>query len=82
MPVFYFPVWEHGKLIPDEEGVELPDSEEARVEALRTLSEIARDALPSSPNGLRLRMVVIDEAGARLFELRLEADVSRVQPQL
>ena len=46
MPLFHFDTVDTGKLFPDTDGVELPDSEAARKEALSMLGAIARDELP------------------------------------
>jgi len=42
---FYFDIREAGRVIPDEEGVVLPDMEAVQREATQSLVEIARDAI-------------------------------------
>jgi hypothetical protein len=42
---FYFDIREAGRVIPDEEGVVLPDMEAVQREAAQSLVEIARDAI-------------------------------------
>jgi hypothetical protein len=46
MPRFFFDIIDTGKAFPDGEGMVFPDLGAARVEALRTLGEIAKDELP------------------------------------
>jgi hypothetical protein len=44
---FYFDIRESGLIVPDEEGVVLPDMEAVRREATQSLVEIARNAIPT-----------------------------------
>ncbi len=46
MPLFHFDTIDTGTVMEDHEGVELPDVEAARKEALATLGAIAKDELP------------------------------------
>jgi hypothetical protein len=46
MPTFFFDVTDTGQRFPDAAGTELPDLKAARLEALNTLAQIARDKLP------------------------------------
>lgn len=46
MPLYFFDVTDTGKTWPDDQGTELASLEEARHEALRTLTELAKDKLP------------------------------------
>jgi hypothetical protein len=45
MPRFFFDFTENGVPHPDYEGTELPDLEQARLEALEMLRDIAKDEL-------------------------------------
>jgi hypothetical protein len=46
MPLFYFDFDDNGTSAPDRDGLEIETLELARVEALRTLAEMARDQRP------------------------------------
>ncbi len=46
MPHFHFEMSDNGLVTTDPEGLDFPDLDTARREALKTLSEIARDKLP------------------------------------
>lgn len=48
MMKFYFDFEDGHTRFTDEEGMDLPDVEAGRAEVLRTLAEIAKDALPKS----------------------------------
>ncbi|MCE4226739.1 hypothetical protein HCU64_23640 [Methylobacterium sp. C25] len=46
MPRYFFDVADGDRHVRDEEGLELPDGESARREAICSLLDIARDELP------------------------------------
>ena len=46
MPRYYFDSIENGRTLRDEEGLELADVEEARIEALKALGGIVKDSMP------------------------------------
>ena len=46
MPLFYFDIYDDGKLARDEFGVELDSLYEAREQAIALLPDLARDGLP------------------------------------
>jgi hypothetical protein len=48
MPIFFFDTRDDGKLIHDDEGLEFPDLEAVRVQAAKSLAELAADVLPGS----------------------------------
>ncbi|KQP80647.1 hypothetical protein [Methylobacterium sp. Leaf117] len=48
MPRLYFDFNDGRSRFVDEEGIDLPDVKAGRAEVLRTLAEIAKDALPKS----------------------------------
>jgi hypothetical protein len=48
MPHNFFDTRDDAEFIEDDEGVELPDLEAARVEAATALADFARDVLPGS----------------------------------
>ncbi|KQQ33232.1 hypothetical protein ASF58_24185 [Methylobacterium sp. Leaf125] len=62
MPQFYFDFQNGTSRIDDEEGVELEDLETGRREALRTLGEVAREAL-SKGDEQTLRASIRDANG-------------------
>jgi hypothetical protein len=66
MPRFYFNVRDGRDLDEDDEGVELPDVEAARAEALATVEEL-RDELGRDAAGIELELT--DDAGRRLLTI-------------
>jgi hypothetical protein len=68
MPRFYFHVHD-GVSELDREGTELPDWEEARLEAIRQTGAILRDEAWHIALGEDWRMEVTDERGLLLFRL-------------
>jgi hypothetical protein len=66
MPRFFFNIDAERT---DSVGVDLPDRESARGEAIRTAGEILRD-LDGALSGREWRMVVSDERGEIVLELR------------
>jgi hypothetical protein len=82
VPRFYFDVWEDETLAQDETGVEFPDFEAARAEALVTLPAIAQACL-SRGDHKYLEIRVRDEAGQPLLRVSLALvieDLGRSQP--
>lgn len=66
MPRFYFNVRDGRDLDEDEEGVELPDVEAARAEALATVEEL-RDELGA--DAARIELEITDDTGRRLLTI-------------
>jgi hypothetical protein len=58
MPVYFFDRIENGEVSRGEHGMEFPTLEDARREALRALTEIARDELPEHSEGCDLIIYV------------------------
>ncbi len=46
MPVYYFDIYDNDRFMPDDFGAELEDVQEARIQAIALLPDLARDALP------------------------------------
>ncbi|MGO4570903.1 DUF6894 family protein [Microvirga sp. 2TAF3] len=63
MPRFFFNIRDGYDLDEDEEGIELPDLESARAEALATVEEL-RDQLADAGN---IELEITDETGQRLL---------------
>ncbi|QFU16521.1 DUF6894 family protein [Microvirga thermotolerans] len=63
MPRFYFNIRDGYELDEDEEGIELPDLEAARAEALATVEEL-RGQLADAAN---IELEIADESGRRLL---------------
>ncbi len=74
MPRYFFDYRDGEQLATDSEGTELPDLGTAQAEAVQTLAELARDALPGSRRK-SLVMLVRDEAGRDKLELSLRFEV-------
>ena len=66
MPRFYFNVRDGRDVDEDEEGVELPDLEAARAEALATVEEL-RDELGA--DAARIELEITDDTGRRLLTI-------------
>jgi hypothetical protein len=68
---FYFHIREAGRLIPDDEGTDLPDFPAARREALLSARELLAEAIkkdkPEAPDAF----VIADEVGHTLETLSL-----------
>ena len=63
MPRFFFNIRDGYDLDEDDEGIELPDLDAARAEALATVEEL-RDQLMDAGN---IELEIADEAGRRLL---------------
>ena len=63
MPRFFFNIRDGHEVDEDDEGVELPDVEAARAEALATVEEL-RDELGDAGN---IELEIVDESGRRLL---------------
>jgi hypothetical protein len=65
MPRYYFHIRDGFDLDEDDEGVELPDIDAARAEALATVEEL-RDELQDAGN---IELEIADESGRRLLSV-------------
>ena len=63
MPRFFFNIRDGYNLDEDDEGIELPDVEAARAEALATVEEL-RDQLADAGN---IELEITDESGRRVL---------------
>jgi hypothetical protein len=63
MPRFFFNIRDGYDVDEDDEGIELPDIEAARAEAIATVEEL-RDELSDAGN---IELEIVDEAGRRLL---------------
>jgi hypothetical protein len=70
MPLFFFDLLENGQPVPDEDGTQVIDIEQARVEALRTLGNIAKNELTKSGQD-DLQVSVRDENGQVVLTVSL-----------
>ncbi len=71
MPRYFFHAY-HERDLPDEDGVDLPDMQTVRVEAIRAAGEMLRDLGGAFP-GEEWRMVVTDEERRPVLTLRFGA---------
>jgi hypothetical protein len=77
MPVYYFDTRDNDNFIEDDEGLDLPDIDAAKVAAATSLAELARDVLPGSLKR-ELAVEVRDNRGSVLKALmKFEAVVLR-----
>ena len=68
MPLYFFDTRDDDDFIEDEYGVEYPDLEAVKVEAARSLAELARDVIPGSVKR-KLAVEVRDANGPVLMAL-------------
>ena len=71
MPLFYFDVHDGDELAVDNIGTDLPDIDVARIEATKTLSDIAAEEIPRDGPRREFCIIVRDERKNVLLELRL-----------
>jgi len=71
MPLFYFDVKDGDRLATDQVGTDLANHTVAREEATRALSEIAAEEIPRDGPDREFCIVVRDDVGTVVFELRL-----------
>jgi hypothetical protein len=62
MPLYFFDTRDNDEFIEDVDGVEFPDLEAVKIEAARSLAELARDVIPGSMKR-NLAVEVRDELG-------------------
>jgi hypothetical protein len=75
MPRFYFHIFD-GRSQRDDEGTELPNFYEARVEATRFAGEVLKDDAHRIAHGEDWYMDVTDDTGLILFRLHFSTVVS------
>ena len=80
MPRYFFDSRDGDDLAADSEGTELPDLTSAQAEAVATLAELARDALPGFREK-RHAILVRDESGRDRLELNLRFEVRASDPE-
>jgi hypothetical protein len=68
MPQYHFHVYD-GRPVKNVNGIELPNIQAARVEALRLAAETIRDAAERADLGDAWRVEVLDEVGLMLFRM-------------
>jgi hypothetical protein len=77
MPVYYFDTRDNDHFIEDDEGLDLPDIDAAKVAAASSLAELARDVLPGSLKR-QLAVEVRDDNGSVMTALMtFEAVITR-----
>ena len=69
MTRYFFDTWDDDLFIEDDEGFEMPSLEAVRIEASRTLAELARDVIPRSIK--RTLIVKARTADRSVLEARL-----------
>jgi hypothetical protein len=72
VPRYYFHT-EDGRLTPDRMGVELPDIDAARREAVQALGEILKERAEAFWSERALRICVADKDGLTLFLIDVTA---------
>lgn len=72
---FYFNLVCDDETMTDDEGVEVSDTEHARVQAMKAIAELRQEAGTDLVEWSRWRLDVIDEAGDVVFSLQLNQTV-------
>jgi hypothetical protein len=70
MPRFYFDIHDGDDFIPDHQGIDLEGVEDAKVEAVNTLPDMARDGLPEG-DSRDFVVTVRDETDRPVWRVRL-----------
>jgi hypothetical protein len=71
MPRYYFNIYDHGRLIVDEEGTDLPDVAAARKEAEEGARELLADALRAHTEINGKSMEILDASGNLIATLKV-----------
>ena len=75
MPRYHFDIVDSSGFYPDDEGLELPDTRAAEIEAVGALAIVIRDATPEKQFERMAIEVRIGEG--RLFQVAVTFEVSR-----
>jgi hypothetical protein len=78
MPRYFFDTYDGDHLVPDRDGLELPDLAVAKAEAQRALPDLARDALPNG-NQRTFMVSVRNKMGEMLARASLTLIVEDVE---
>jgi hypothetical protein len=70
----FFDIDDDGDMRRDDEGMDCPDIDAAREEAIQTLVGLARDILPHDGKHRTIAIVVRDLADKKLFKASLQYD--------
>jgi hypothetical protein len=76
MPLYFFDRIENGDVSRGEHGTEFATLEDARRDALRALTEIARDELPEDSEGCEFTIYVREEDGPPILSASLSLRVN------
>jgi hypothetical protein len=72
MAIYHFDDRDNEKLVPDKHGTEIADLETARVDAIRTLADLARDIERSEH---RVLSIEVREGHKPLLQVSLTLDI-------
>jgi hypothetical protein len=75
MPRFYFHIAQGERVRPANDGIDFPDEDAARREAIAACGELIGDLVPNLTAGTEWQMDVTDETGAVRFRLRFFVEV-------
>jgi hypothetical protein len=76
MPVYFFDRIENGEVSRGEHGMEFATLQDARRDALRALTEIARDELPEDSDRCELIIYIREDDGPPILSLSLSVRVN------
>jgi hypothetical protein len=71
MPRYYFDIDDGETSVQDEEGLDLPGFDHARVHAQSVLGDLARDVVPEDGTQRRIVVFVRDDAGNTVLRASL-----------
>jgi hypothetical protein len=74
MPKYFFVVRHQGHISDNSEGIDFPDLNAARLEALKSTGELLRELSVPLEAGSEWRMEVADETRRPIFSLRVIAE--------
>jgi hypothetical protein len=75
MPRFFFHIAQGERVRPANDGLDFPDEDAARREAVAACGELIVDLDPNLKAGTEWQMDVTDETGAVRFRLRFSVEV-------
>ncbi len=79
MPRYFFETHDGDTVHVDQEGLELADNANARLEALRAFSDMARDNIPNGDHRV-FSSIVRNEAGAVVYAATMTLDGRWARP--
>ncbi|MCJ2136086.1 hypothetical protein MKK69_18870 [Methylobacterium sp. J-026] len=81
MPRYFFDVLQEGEDVTrDHNGIDLPDLEAAKIEALEVWKRVLRERASGTPDPFRWHVAILDENGAALAKVPYPSDLGTEAP--